>query len=187
MVALTGYHFGCSVARRSTRSLKSFAVPVSVRKTKIYYLNALVVIKQQILRLQVAMYNVKFVKILDSSNDLVEESLGKGLPHTLVLNNEVKQLAARRILHNQVQLLGCLDNLIQLNDVGVADHLEDMNLSCHALHVVHVRYLVLFEYFHRHFFAGEIVHSHFHFSERALADSLRKQVVAHVARTQIRR
>ena len=66
---------------------------------------------------------------------------------SLVLHDVVKQFAATCILHDQVELLRCLNDLVELDDVRVPDHLQDVDLPRDSLHVVHVLYLVLLKYF----------------------------------------
>jgi hypothetical protein len=52
-----------------------------------------------------------------------------------ILDNIVKQFTSTSILHDQIELFGCFNNLIKLNNVGVPDHLENFDLSGDPLHV----------------------------------------------------
>lgn len=45
------------------------------------------------------------------------------------LDDVVEELAVAHILHYQEQLLWCLDDLVQLDDVRVPDQLQDVDLS----------------------------------------------------------
>ena len=57
------------------------------------------------------MDDAKLVKVFNTSYDLMEEFASLGLFDPLVLHDVVKELASTRILHDQVELLGGLDNL----------------------------------------------------------------------------
>ena len=68
-------------------------------------------VEEQVLGLEIAMHNVEFVQVLNTSYDLVQELAGLRLFDPLVLHNVVKELSAAGILHDQVQLLWSLDDL----------------------------------------------------------------------------
>ena len=57
------------------------------------------------------MDDAKLVKVFNTSYDLMEEFACLCLFDPLVLHDEVKELPSTRILHDQVELLWCLDNL----------------------------------------------------------------------------
>ena len=60
------------------------------------------------------------------------------LLYALMLDDVVEQLAARRILHDQVEFLVCLDDLVQLNYMGMPDELQDVDFARHALDIGYV-------------------------------------------------
>ena len=82
------------------------------------------------------------MQVLNSCYDLMEEFDGNRLFDSLVLHDVIEQLAATSVLHDQVELLRGLNDLIELDDVRVPDHLQNMDLSRHSFHVVHVLNLV---------------------------------------------
>lgn len=57
------------------------------------------------------MNNIEFMKVFNTSNDLMEKSTCFRFLDPLVLYNEVKQLTATCILHYQIQLLWGFDYL----------------------------------------------------------------------------
>ena len=53
--------------------------------------------------------------------------------HHHILTNVVKELSPRNVLHNHEDVRGRGDDLVQLDDVGVAEHLQDLNLTTDLL------------------------------------------------------
>lgn len=43
-------------------------------------------------------------------------------------------------LHDEIHLLGFVVDLIELDDVGVLDHLHDLDLALDVVHVLHLRW-----------------------------------------------
>lgn len=84
------------------------------------------------------------MQIIDSTNDLLKELAGLSLLHPLMLDNILKQLSPTRILHNQVQLLARLYDLIQLYYIGVSNQFQDMDLPRNSLHIRNFWDFVLF-------------------------------------------
>ena len=81
---------------------------------------------------------------------MLEELARLGLLQLLFLDDIVEQLAATHKLHDKEQLLRRLDNLEELDDVGMPYKLQDVNLSCDALDIGLAGDLALFKYFHRY-------------------------------------
>lgn len=80
----------------------------------------------------------------------MEEATGFRLLDSLIRYYVVKQLSPTRILHDQIKLLRCLNDLIELDDVWVPDELQDVDFSRHSLHITHILNLILLEYLHCH-------------------------------------
>ena len=78
-------------------------------------------IKQQILRFKVTMHNPELVQVLNASYYLVEEPASLSLLYPLILNNEVEELPATSIFHDEVELLGRLNNLVELDYMRMPD------------------------------------------------------------------
>jgi glutaredoxin-related protein len=59
------------------------------------------------------MNDTELVKVFNTSYDLMEELASLCLFDSLVLHNEVEELTSTRILHDQVELLRSLNNLLK--------------------------------------------------------------------------
>jgi hypothetical protein len=59
------------------------------------------------------MNDTELVKVFNTSYDLMEELASLCLFNSLVLHDEVKELTSTRILHDQVELLRGLNNLLK--------------------------------------------------------------------------
>ncbi len=101
-----------------------------------------------------------------------EELLTIPLVDFLMVDNVLKQLSPGSVLHDEVELLGCLDDLVKLNDVGVPNQLQDVDFSGNSLDVRDLGNHVLLQDFHCHFFACENVDAELDLSKGALADVL---------------
>ena len=69
---------------------------------------------------------------------------------------------------------------IELDDVGVADQLQDVYLSSDSLDVTHILNLLLLEDLHSNLLTGKVVISELDFAESALPDGLAKNIVTDV-------
>ena len=98
----------------------------------------------------------------------------------MAIHDVVEDLTTLRVLHNEVQLLRRLDDFVELDDVRVADHFEDVYFAGHSFNVVDILDLVFLKNFDCDLLSSEIVHSQFDLTEGALADGLAQNVLAHV-------
>ncbi len=73
MVSISCNHFGSCVARRATGRLERGATLVHVGETEVDDLQSQVVVKQQVLRLQITMTNSRLVDILDARDQFEVE------------------------------------------------------------------------------------------------------------------
>jgi len=126
------------------------------------------------------MNDVQLVEVLDASDNLVEERAGLGLFHAVALHDVVEQLTSFSELHYQVQLLGGLNDFVQLDDVGMPNDLEDMNLSSDSFDVVDIDDLVFLQNLYGDLLACQVVDSKFNLTEGALADGLAQDVLADI-------
>ena len=92
-------------------------------------------VEEQVLWLQVAMYNSEFMEILNTADDLLEEFARLSFLKLLFLDNIIEELTPRHKLHDQEELLRRLNDFKELDDVWVSDHFQDLNFSRHALHI----------------------------------------------------
>ena len=101
------------------------------------------------------MHDVELVHVLDAGEELLQEARGLLLLDAAVRDDVVEELAARRVLHDQVELLVRLDDLragegaapyfVELHELRVPNYFEDVDFARDALHVRHVRDFVLLE------------------------------------------
>ena len=76
------------------------------------------------------------------------------------------------VLHDEKELLGRFDDLIQLDDVRVPNQLQNVNLSADALNICHIKNLVLFQDLDCYHFSCGFVRRQFDLAESALPQSL---------------
>jgi hypothetical protein len=69
------------------------------------------------------MTNFDFLKVLNASQDLMEKAACFFVWQALLLDDVVKQLAARDELHYEEQLALGLNYFVELHDIGVSDNL----------------------------------------------------------------
>jgi hypothetical protein len=89
--------------------------------------------------------DAQLMQVLNAAYDLLEETASFNFLELLFLNDVVKKFSSADILHDQKELLGCLDNFEELDDVGVSDHFKDVDLACNPLHVCVFNDLALLE------------------------------------------
>lgn len=118
---------------------------VGVAQAEIYDLDVFVVVEEEVLRLEVSVDDVQLVDIFYASVDLLEKLACLVFLEPSVRHNVVKELSAARVLHDQVELLGGLDDFIELDNVGVPDQLQNVDFPSHAFYVRHIRDAVLLQ------------------------------------------
>jgi hypothetical protein len=72
------------------------------------------------------------------------------------------------MFHNNVQAVRRLNNLIHLNNVGVPDYLQDVELAGYSFDVVDLGDFRFLKNFYCNFLLGEHVDSFLYFAEGAL-------------------
>ena len=123
------------------------------------------------------MTDFDLVQVLDSCQYLVEEAASLRVLQAPFLDNIVEELTARGILHNQEQLLACLNDFIELHNIWVAHDLQDMDFTHHSSDVRLVLDHVFFENFDCDFFVSQLVNAFSNFSKRAFSNSLADKIV----------
>jgi hypothetical protein len=136
VVLLAGNHFGCGIAGRTTGRLQQLVFLVHVTETEVDNLERLVVVEQQVLRLEVTVAHAARVQVLDARNQLLVELARLLLLQTRVPHDVVEQLAAVGVLHDHEELLLRLDDLVQLDDVVVAHLLQNLYLTSYPLNIL---------------------------------------------------
>ena len=124
------------------------------------------------------MADFDLVEVLNACEYLVEKSACLTVLQPALFYDVVEQFAPTRVLHDQKQLLGCLDNFIELHDVRVSDDFQNVDLTHDSSDVSLVLDLVFFKHFDCDLLLGQLVDAFPNFAERARAYSLSYQVVA---------
>lgn len=112
---------------------------------------------------------------------LPEDSLGLGLFQAPVgpLLEVTVQGGSRHVLEDEVDLLGGVDGLIELDDVLVVELLQQLDLSAHALLALRIQQLVLLLHLDGHLAVGRLVDAEANHSLGSLTDLLAYDVVVH--------
>jgi hypothetical protein len=137
-VPLARNHLRSSIAGTSTCSLQSLSGLISIGQTKVNYLDVLVLVKQEVLWLQVSVHDVQSVQVLHSIHDLLEEPACLVLLDSSLSHDVVEQLSSTSILHDQVEFLLGFNDLKELDDVGMSDLLQNVDFPSYSLHIGHV-------------------------------------------------
>ena len=111
----------------------------------------------------------KFMKIFNTSNDLLEERTCLWFFELFLFDDVLKQFPLADVLHHQEQLLGGFDDLIQLDDVRMPNLLEDADLSGDSFDIRNISYFTFFKNFNCNFFLSLRMDSHLHLPECTLS------------------
>ena len=101
------------------------------------------------------MHYIQFMQVFDSLNDLLEEFAGLWFFDTWVCDDVVEEFSAWCVLHDEVELLLRFDDFVQLNDVWMSDHFEDVNFPGNSFNVCHVRNSIFFKYLNGYLLTSE--------------------------------
>lgn len=134
-VLLALNHFWGRVARTSAGRLQPLAVFVQVAEAEVDDFDVVVMVEQKILWLQVSVHDAQLVDVLDARDDLLVHLCGLLLLQVAILNDVLEQLAARTVLHDQVQVVIVFYHFIQLNDVRMPNLLQNRDFAVDALDV----------------------------------------------------
>lgn len=84
------------------------------------------------------------VDVLYATYELVHELACQSLLDLLILYYEVEEFTTTSVLHHQVDVLLLLEYLVQLDDVGVVEHLKDSYFAFHSFNIGGLTYPCLF-------------------------------------------
>mmetsp|Transcript_122498 Transcript_122498/g.305938 ORF Transcript_122498/g.305938 Transcript_122498/m.305938 type:complete len:211 (+) Transcript_122498:548-1180(+) len=111
--------------------------------------NMAISIKENILRFEIPIDDVQPVQILDGQQDLRGVKSPTALGEAASPAEVEKELAPGAILQDEVELLGCLEGVVQRHDKRVRDGLQDVPLRLSVLDLVALDDILLPEHFHR--------------------------------------
>ena len=152
--------------------------PTCAPQQKRAYLDAALVVEEDVVELNVAVQNALRVNVADGLYNLLEQVLRHVLLQLAPLAHVVEQVAARAHLHHEEDVLVRLERLVQpvrsargrlLNDVRVASALQDRDLLHDLLLGALVFQVLLVHRLYRDELARQLVHPQIHLPKRALA------------------
>ena len=134
LVVVTLEHFWGDIIRCTddgVHALNFLLLREALGKTKINQFDLGVlggVVHKEVLRLQVSMDNAVSMQMLDSTDHLAHDIGGVALGEPLSSDDTVKKLSALAVLHNDVDITVIDVALIELDNVGVVNLLENGEL-----------------------------------------------------------
>ena len=111
LVPLPRDHLRCGIAGRPAGSLEPLPRLILVGEAEVHDLDILVLVEEQVLRLEVAVHDAVFMDVLHAREDLLHEGDGLGFGQALALDDVVEELAALCVLHDEVDVGLGLDDL----------------------------------------------------------------------------
>ena len=127
------------------------------------------------------MANLDLVQVLNTCQNLVEETTGFTVLEPSLLDDVVKEFATARILHDEEELLRRFNYFVELHDIWVSHDFQNVDFSHDARDIRLVLNLVLLEDLDGDLLLRQLVDPLSHLPERARADRLPcKQSISHV-------
>ena len=96
----------------------------------------MIVVNKQVLRLEIPVTNTQLVNVFDARYELLEVLACLMLVQSLILHDHVEELATLYKLHDEIEILLGLDDLINLFNVRMVQLLQDLNLSTNSLDIL---------------------------------------------------
>jgi len=84
------------------------------------------------------------------------------------------------VLHDEVEFIVGLNNLVKLDDVGMSDLLQNLDLSCNHVHILLVHYFALFKYLYGHFLLGDAMNAQLYLAKGAFTKRLVDEEVTYL-------
>lgn len=136
-----------------------------------------VVVEQQVLGLQVAMYNLVAMAVLDGADDLLEELACAVLGHLAMVDDVVEQLRTS-ILEDHDNLCRCSDDGEELDDVRMSQELQILDLPLDSAGHVASDEFAAGDDLEGDLLAGGLVDGELDLAEAALAERLEELILA---------
>ena len=116
------------------------------------------------------MDNAKLSKVCESRDELLEQLAGFFLLELVLAGDKTEQLAIATVLHDKEEFVRRLNSLVQLDDVRMADHFQNVDLARDTLHVVNISDLAFVEDLNGYFLVGQHVYTFLNFTEGTLTE-----------------
>ena len=116
------------------------------------------------------------MEVFDTEGELVSQFTHAVLTEVEISSLEVvEEVRARHVVESNVVVLAALEEVHQVDDVGVLTHLEHLDFTTLLEHL-NMRHVLLFHLLNRHFFARLLVLAQLHQAKLTLAQCLVKSV-----------
>ncbi len=128
--------------------------------------------KEYIVRFHVTVHDVVFIEDLEGLEELFEDEQSIGFWELDLLGEEVLEGATVAVLIDKVEIVGCFEHVVVLDDIGVAFYVgEDVDLVDRAL----LQLLILFKFIdgdhlYRVFFFVVVVYRSIYFTIHSRSD-----------------
>mmetsp|Transcript_43174 Transcript_43174/g.109040 ORF Transcript_43174/g.109040 Transcript_43174/m.109040 type:complete len:322 (+) Transcript_43174:145-1110(+) len=160
---------GCSTEGRGARVV---CVQALLGDAKVRHADVAVGGEQQVLGLEVAVQHAVGVQVLQPQYNLSAVEARARLAELLVLLEMVEQLAAVHKVHDEEELVGCLEGVVEVHQEGVHQLLQDVALRLGVLQLVALDDGLLVEHLHGVDLAGVLLADLQHLAKAALPDNL---------------
>lgn len=117
---------------------------VGVGKSEVYYSDGFIIVDEAVLKFEIAMDDSEFVDIFDSTDDLFEDFACFFFSHSFFADDVIKEFSIFHVLHDKEEMFWCLNDLVEVDDVGVSDEFEDMYFSGDSFYICYIDYFALF-------------------------------------------
>ena len=167
VVGLSLDHFWRRIAWTSTGCFEFGVFGVNVAQTKIGNFNVIFEIKKQIFGFQVSVSDSQLVDVLHSIDQLLEKLAGFELCEFFLRDDVFEEFPPNSVLCDEVDVFFCFYDLVQLNDVGVANLSHDLDFAVEAVLIGFVGDFTFLYDFEDNLLVGELVFGDLDFAEGA--------------------
>ena len=148
---------------------------VLLAKTEVGELNVAFVVDEDVLGLEVAVYDHVGVHVADGVRDLGRVEAHARLRKRALMRQVVEELAAVHVVEHEVELVRRLERVVQADEERMAQiAYEHVALGHDVLDLVALDDRLLAQHLDRVDLVLELVNGHEHFAERAAADQVQK-------------
>ena len=129
-------------------------------------------IKEHVFRLQIAVHNIMLVQVAKGESDLSDEEASNGLVEAALLAQVVEEGATTYVLHEEVETVVVLEDVVHLQDELVVRLKEDVFLVLCVLDLLFVNEHVFVDSLHCVQLSCELIRNEEHLAEGALVNDL---------------
>lgn len=141
------------------------------------HLYVTIVIEQQILRLQIPMHDHVTMAVVYAGDDLLKEPASFRFLQLPIVDDVIEQLATADVLHDHKDVGRRRDDLVQLDDVRMAEELQILDFTPDLAHHIETLDLLTIQYLDRHLVLRHLMLTDLDLSERSRAERGTENVV----------